>query len=127
MSPLNLIATLAIGTAGVALSQTQVATTTVVHYTSNGGMQAISESGTLRAGTYVTTPGQIPAGATSGQVESMLEIGPGKGANSITFETPSSNLFVPENGPTTSGGATQFQLWDSTPINPADFTPVPSH
>ncbi len=97
------------------------ATTSVTHFTSDAGMAAISESGTLRAGTYVTTPGEIPSGATSGQVESILEIGEGKGANSITFETPNSNLGTPGNGPTTSGGAEQFQLQEPTKINPADF------
>src|SRR6266566_3994160 len=69
---------------GGAATATDVATTTVTHFTSDVGMEAISESGMLRAGTYVTTPGEIPAGAASGEVESLLEIGPGKGANSIT-------------------------------------------
>lgn len=73
----------------------------------------------------MTTPGEIPTGATSGQVESLLEIGPGKGANSITFDTPNSNLATPENGPTTSGGATQFQLQNQTPIDPTKFKPTP--
>ncbi len=69
----------------------------------------------------MTTPGEIPAGATSGQVESTLEIGAGKGANSVTFDTPNSNLAVPENGPTTSGGATQYQLKEPTQIDPTKF------
>jgi hypothetical protein len=69
----------------------------------------------------VTTPGEIPADATSGQVESLLEIGPGKGANSVTFQTPTSNLTTPENGATTSGGAAQYQLKDPTPIDPTKF------
>ncbi len=106
-------------------STTATATTSVTHFTNDAGMAAISESGTLRAGTYVTTPGEIPAGATSGQVESILEIGPGKGANSVTFETPNSNLGIPENGPTTSGGATQFQLKEPTPIDPTKFKKTP--
>jgi hypothetical protein len=54
-----------------------------------------------------------------------LEISPGKGANSITFEAPSSNLSVPDNGPTTSGGATQFQLNNTQPIDPTKFKPTP--
>jgi RHS repeat-associated protein len=103
----------------------EVATTTVSHFTSDAGMAAISESGALRAGTFVTTTGEIPAGATSGEVESLLEIGPGKGANSLTFDTPNSNLVVPENGPTTSGGAAQFQLKNPTPIDPTKFKPTP--
>jgi RHS repeat-associated protein len=111
--------------AGALEGASDLATTTVTHFTSDAGMEAISESGTLRAGTYVTTPGEIPGGATSGEVESLLEIGPGKGANSITFDTPNSNLTVPGNGPTTSGGATQFQLNNPTPIDPTKFKPTP--
>jgi len=66
---------------------------TVVHYTSDAGATAITGSGgVLRTGTYVTLPGEIPAGASSGTVEQLLEIGPGKGSNSITFQTPNSNL-----------------------------------
>jgi hypothetical protein len=72
-------------------------------------------------GTFVTTPSEIPAGTTSSGVESLLEIGPGKGANSVTFETPNSNLVVPENGPTTSGGAQQFQLKEPVKIDPSKF------
>jgi hypothetical protein len=75
----------------------------------------------LRAGTYVTTPSEVPAGATSSGIESLLEIGPGKGANSVTFETPNSNLAVPENGTTTSGGAQQFQLKEPVKIDPSNF------
>jgi hypothetical protein len=111
-------ATKALSGAGTA----ETATTTVTHFTSDAGVQGITDSGgVLRAGTYVTTPGEIPAGATSGQIENLLEIGPGKAANSITFDTPNSNLGIPENGPTTSGGAQQFQLQEPTTINPADF------
>ena len=106
-------------------SSVEATTTAVTHFTSDAGMEAIADSGALRAGTFVTTPGEIPAGATSGQVESILEIGPGKGANSITFDTPNSNLTVPGNGPTTSGGATQFQLKNPTPIDPTKFKPTP--
>lgn len=100
------------------------ATTTVTHFTSDAGVAAISESGTLNTGTWVTLPSQIPAGSSSSAVESILEIGPGKGANSITFDTPSSNLAVPGNGPTTSGGATQFQLKNPQSIDPTKFKPT---
>jgi hypothetical protein len=62
--------------------------------------------------------------ASSGTVEQLLEIGPGKGANSATFQTPSSNLWVPANGSTTSGGAVQFQLKNPTQVNPAEFKPT---
>lgn len=99
--------------------------TTVVHYTSDAGVAGITESGgVLRSGTYVTTPGEIPAGASSGTVEQLLEIGPGKGTNSVTFQTPSSNLVTPTNGSTTSGGAVQFQLKNPTQVNPGEFKPT---
>jgi len=62
-----------------------------------------------------------PVGASGSEVEGLLEIGPGKGANSVTFDTPNSNLGVPENGPTTSGGAQQFQLKEPTRIDPTKF------
>jgi hypothetical protein len=99
-----------------------VETTTVMHFTSDAGVAGITDSGgLLRAGTYVTTPGEIPAGTSSAGVESLLEIGPGKGTNSVTFETPNSNLTVPENGPTTSGGAQQFQLKQPTQVDTTKF------
>ena len=107
------------------VSSTVTDVTTVVHYTSDTGMAGITESGgVLRSGTYVTTPGEIPAGASSSTVEHLLEIGPGKGTNSVTFQTPSSNLVTPANGSTTSGGAVQFQLQNPTQINPAGFKPT---
>jgi len=112
-----------VGALDGALSAT--ATTTVTHFTSDAGMAAISESGTLNTGTWVTLPSEIPSGASGTQVESLLEIGPGKGANSITFDTPASNLNVPGNGPTTSGGATQFQLQNPQPLDPTKFKPTP--
>ena len=97
-------------------------TTTVTHFTDNATVQAITDAGgLLRQGTYVTTPGEIPVGASSSQVEGLLEITPGKGANSITFDTPSSNLGIPQNGTNTSGGAIQFQLQQPTQIDPTQF------
>jgi len=99
-----------------------IESTTVMHFTSDAGVAGITDSGgLLRTGTYVTAPGEIPAGATSTQIENLLEIGPGKGQNSITFETPTSNLTVPENGPSTSGGAQQFQLKQPTQVDPTKF------
>lgn len=101
-------------------------TTTVMHFTSDAGVAGITESGgMLRSGTYVTTPSQVPGGSSSAAVENILEIGPGKGANSVTFETPTSNLTVPENGPTTSGGAQQFQLKQPTSVDPSKFKKTP--
>ena len=103
------------------------ATTTVTHFTSDAGVAAITDAGGILNGggtvngTFVAAAGDIPAGATGSQVESLLEIGPGKGANSITFDTPNSNLVTPGNGPTTSGGATQFQLQQPTQIDPSKF------
>jgi hypothetical protein len=105
-----------------ASTKTASESTSVVHFTSDAGVVGITESGgALRAGTYVTTPSEVPAGATSSGIESLLEIGPGKGANSVTFETPNSNLAVPENGTTTSGGAQQFQLKEPVKIDPSNF------
>ncbi|HET9283984.1 MAG TPA: RHS repeat-associated core domain-containing protein [Candidatus Angelobacter sp.] len=124
------LATTGVVTGGVAIvdltatvrAASVIDTTTVIHFTSDAGVAGITDSGgLLRSGTYVTTPGEIPANATSTQVENLLEIGPGKGQNSVTFETPTSNLTVPENGPTTSGGAQQFQLKQPTQIDPTKF------
>ncbi len=94
-------------------------TTEVVHFTSNAGGAAIQEAGSLRAGTYVTKPGEV-RGMTAPQVETALEIGPGKGTNSFTFRTSNRNLVVPENGATTSGGAYQRQL-----VQPCGISGVP--
>jgi hypothetical protein len=124
------LATTGVVTGGVAIvdltstvrAASVIDATSVMHFTSDAGVASITDSGgLLRAGTYVTTPGEIPAGATSTQVENLLEIGPGKGQNSITFETPTSNLTVPENGSTTSGGAQQFQLKQPTQVDPTKF------
>jgi hypothetical protein len=60
----------------------------------------------------------VPAGSTAAQVEGQLELNAGKGANTMTTKTPASNLAVPENGPTTSGGAWQRQLKSDTPVDP---------
>jgi hypothetical protein len=77
----------------------------VTHYTDLAGVRAITSSGgVLRACTYVTLPSEIPTGASAPQIEQRLEIIPGRGDYSITFSTPDSNLAVPSNGATTSGG-----------------------
>jgi RHS repeat-associated protein len=102
---------------------------TVTHFTDEAGMQAISQSGTVGAPglqpPFVTLPSQIPAGSTAAQVEQILEIQPGRGQYSITFQTPSANLMTPFNGPTTSGNAIQFQLINPALINPANFIKTP--
>ena len=95
-----------VGALDGALSAT--ATTSVSHFTSDAGMAAISESGTLNAGTWVTLPSEIPSGTSSSGVESLLEIGPGKGANSITFDTPTSNLAVPGTAQQQAAGQLSF-------------------
>jgi RHS repeat-associated protein len=100
-------------------------TTEVVHYTDAAGKAGISESGALRAGTYVTKTPEIPGGAGAAQVESKLEIAAGKGGYSITVNTPSSNLAVPDNGATTSGGAWQRQLKTPVPVDPSRFQHTP--
>jgi hypothetical protein len=98
-------------------------TVTVTHFTSAEGADAITNGGSvLNPGSYVTNPGEV-AGMNASQVESTLEIDAGKGAFSSTFQTPASNLTTPANGAFTSGGATQFQLINPTPVGP--FVPTP--
>ncbi|MBV8818433.1 MAG: RHS repeat-associated core domain-containing protein [Acidobacteriaceae bacterium] len=75
------------------------ATTEVVHFTDDAGRAAITQSGYLRAGTYVTTPGEVE-GMTAAQVESRLQIAAGRGANSFTLRVPNSTLGIPPNGAT---------------------------
>jgi len=95
----------------------------VVHFTSAEGASAIEASGTLRAGSFVAMPNEV-AGLGTSEVETMLEIQAGRGALSATLKTPSSNLAVPFNGPTTSGEATQFQLLNPIPVKPGSFVPT---
>ena len=99
-------------------------TVSVVHFTSVEGAAAIESSGALRAGSFVTTPSQV-AGATAAEAESLLEINAGKGAMQATFEVPAQALKTPFNGPTTSGGATQFQTTVPIPVEPGTFKPTP--
>jgi hypothetical protein len=56
---------------------------TVRHYTDEAGKTSIQDSGNLRAGSYVTDPSEIPPGATQEDIERLLEIDPGKGAQFI--------------------------------------------
>ncbi len=94
----------------------------VTHCTSGEGAAAIATDGSLRAGTFVTLPGEI-TGMSAAEVEKALEIQAGRGAFSITFETASSNLMVPSNGALTSGGAIQYQLIESVVVNSTSFVP----
>jgi RHS repeat-associated protein len=115
------------GGAGAGAEAAESELVSVVHFTDEAGMAAISESGTVgtaEINAFVTLPSEV-SGATTTEVESLLEIAPGKGNFSITFDTPSSNLMTPFNGPTTSGGVTQFQLVNPAPINPSGFVPTP--
>jgi hypothetical protein len=85
---------------------------TVRHYTDDTGRTAITDSGNLRSGTYVTVPSEIQPSSGHVQIEDMLEIKPGRGTNYIDVQTPKSNLAIPANGPVTSGNAWQRQLID---------------
>jgi RHS repeat-associated protein len=102
---------------------------TVVHYTDEAGMQAISQSGTVGTAqlqAFVTMPSEIPVGSTAADIEQILEIQAGRAQYSITFQTPAANLMTPANGAVTSGGAVQFQLINPVPISPPTFIPTPT-
>jgi RHS repeat-associated protein len=91
---------------------------TVTHFTDAATADAIAEGGgVLNSGTFVTVPGEAEV-LSAPEVESTLEIDAGRGAYSATFQTPVSNLAIPENGALTSGGATQYQLINPTPVGP---------
>jgi len=98
---------------------------TVRTYTSRAGRDAISESGHLRADTWVTLPNEVSNRAGHRQVERILEIQPGRGEHFIDVIVERSNLRVPTNGTHTSGGAIQFQLNRSIPIDPDGFRRPP--
>jgi len=93
-------------------------TVLVRHYTDTATRQLINEGGQLNPRTYVTLPSEIPPRAGHLQIEQILEIEPGRGSTYIDVPTPASNLRVPANGPTTSGGAWQRQLIEPAPIDP---------
>jgi hypothetical protein len=95
---------------------------TVVHFTDQAGVNAIESSGALLPGTYVTLPSEVE-GLSQAEVEEYLEIQEGRGAFSTTFQVPESMLSIPENGPLTSGGGTQYQL--TGPAIPGPFLPTP--
>jgi RHS repeat-associated protein len=105
-------------------SSAVAATTTAIHFTDDANMALISSSGFLKADTFVTLPSEIPYGASSSTIEQLLTIDPGKGANSVIFDTSTDNLRIPFNGPTTDGGALQFQLNNPVPIDPANVKPL---
>ena len=105
----------------------------VTHFTDDNGVAQITQAdgilwgGGPEKGTFVTPTSEIPSGATAGDIESLLEIKPGRGANSITFDTPASNLAVPANGAKTSGQATQFRLVNPTKVDPFKFAKTPAN
>jgi hypothetical protein len=100
-----------------------IPTTTVIHFTDLATVAKIQNgTGMLNAGTFVTLPGEVE-GMGASDVEDLLEIDPGKGVMSTTFETPTSNLGPAFNGPLTSGLKIQFQLID--PTAPGPFVPTP--
>ena len=99
-----------------------VGAVTVAHLTSEEGATAIEQSGSLRTGSFVTRPTEV-AGRSAGAVESLLEIDPGRGAMRATIHVPADALQTPFNGPTTSGGAIQYQLTRPIPIKLGTFVP----
>jgi hypothetical protein len=64
------------------------------------------------------TPAPSPLGGASGPAASTQLHESGH------VDPPTSNLTVPGNGPTTCGGATQFQLQNPRPIDPTKFKPT---
>lgn len=113
-----------IGWAAGKITARATSTVTVTHFTSREGAAAIEGSGALRAESFVAVPGQV-AGKTAAQVETLLEIEPGRGAMRATLKVPADALKAPFNGPTTSGGAVQFQTTKPIPVEPGTFTPTP--
>jgi RHS repeat-associated protein len=94
---------------------------TVRTYTNAIGREGITKTGKLRTDTWVTLPKEIPNRAGHLQIEKILEIKPGRGSYYIDVDVPYSNLRIPANGPTTSGGAVQFQLNKPVPVDPSNF------
>ena len=57
----------------------------VRHFTDDSGKEAISKSGFLKEGTFITRSGDVPKGATPSEIEKFLEIDPGKTRNYERF------------------------------------------
>jgi len=91
----------------------------IVHYTDQSTLKLIAQSG--RPGSYVTTPTQIPPGSSAREIESILEIGQGKGQNMLSGQTGLNNLYVPGIGSVTSGGAIQFQIGRPVAVGPINI------
>jgi len=100
---------------------------TVRTYTNAAGRAGITSSGVLDANrTWVTLPEEISSRAGHLQIEKLLEIKPGRGANFLELQVPSSNLRIPANGPTVPGtGLWQRRLIESMPIDPSTFRRPP--
>jgi hypothetical protein len=86
---------------------------TVRTYTGAAGREGITSSGVLNADTWVTLPGEIPSRAGHLQIERLLEIKPGRGANFLEFQVPTSNLRIPANGPTVPGAGLRTSVVDA--------------
>ena len=99
--------------------------TTVRHYSDAAGKEATTASDNLRAGKFVTRPGEISSRAGHLQIEEALEIQPGRGSNCIDLEVPNSQLRVSGDGSMTSGGAWQRQLTDEVSIDPDEWRRPP--
>jgi RHS repeat-associated protein len=96
---------------------------TVQHFTNGANMGAIQRGGNvIWSGSYVTLPSET-VGLNQSQVEQKLEINPGNGAWSSTFQVPKRCLGPAENGPKTSGQAVQYQL--TTPAEAGTWVPTP--
>jgi RHS repeat-associated protein len=108
--------------AGVGRSVASGATVKLVHFTDDAGRAAIQAAGNLRAGTYVTRASEV-RGLSARQIESKLEILPGRGEHSFTVRTTRGNIAIPENGARTSSGAYQRQLKTACATSPSSCAP----
>lgn len=106
-----------------ALSIEEAGAIAVTHFTDVAGVNAI-EGDALNINSYVTFPSDIPPESSATDIQDLLEIDPGKGNFSYTFETDYGNLRFPAEGPNTSSGASQFQLRSPEPVPPGSFTPT---
>ncbi|MBC7834513.1 MAG: hypothetical protein H7Y88_05355, partial [Phycisphaerales bacterium] len=90
------------------------------HYTSTEIGGHIRRAKCVRTDAWVTTESafrrRFPNGATPVEIEDFLEIDPGKGQECFFLTMRRSNLWVPAEGPKTSGGAIQYRLKVPCPI-----------
>lgn len=93
------------------------------HYTNAPGKEIIEKSGHLKKGSYVTSPSEIRPGMNQRQIESALEIAPGKGEYHVDLLVSRSSLKIPDSGPLTSGGLLQWQITEDIPLGTSVFVP----